>query len=203
MTDTNRKEIVEICEDAISLIETEQLIADVGHFFEAPELAELRNRVIEMKGQDQDLRDLLPNIKEPCKVCALGACFVAVVRKHDDFQVSRLAYNGGAHGEDTIRTIQKVFPLELIKKIEVAFEHGKGWFTVSSSGEACDCEMCRNGREIGGDEHDMLAPYASSCADIFDNHDRLLAILNNIVVNNGDLVLPIERYVPKPSPLVP
>lgn len=108
--------------------------------------------------------------KVDCIVCALGGLFVGCVNLFNDFTVSRhLKKFGSLDRDDLLVKVGKLFSKKQIDLIEVAFErHAYGWNHNLSKKET---------------ERALSFNYNNVNAD-----DRMRAIMNNIIKNNGQFV---------------
>jgi len=154
---------VEIAKDVIAALNLEKLRAAHTYFsgkfkktFESG--ASLRN-------------ELASNIKQ-CDVCAIGACFTAVVARDNKFDLNM------GHEDDITGCVEiwysemfdsqltKYFPREMLSRIEAAFE--------------CNAFPVSGGRELYA-EQAFGDQYSKA-------NDRMFAIVQNIISNDGEFI---------------
>jgi hypothetical protein len=127
----------------------------------------LRNYGLQLPRNDQ-AKQHINQISRGCEVCALGACFLSHIRLFNEVDVGTLAGRCGETvncvfaGSDLIDAeLHKYFTYDQLLLIEAAFE---GW-----TGEGYEAR------------------------DFYDKHpdpkERLQAIMQNIVKNNGEFKL--------------
>lgn len=121
--------------------------------------------------------ELQPVFKQTnCEACALGACFVSAVKlgnnckltedaKYDGFEFSPPAGDWGKDTTGMWTVLKRYFTERQLALIEFAFENGEGYYKY---------------RDVANSEaaNDFYYKYE-------DDEARMLAIMQNIVVNNG------------------
>lgn len=133
-----------------------------------------------------DLRDHIKEVEDTCAMCLLGACLVSKARLFDDVAVNRL-YNAyfvdskldyafvNPSREVIGSLLRDIFsPLELAK-IESAFER-----------RVMDYDY---GGDIPVDTHALLLGAAAFGRMFVDNADRVTAVMENIIANDGTFVV--------------
>lgn len=114
-------------------------------------------------------KELQAVIKDPafsCNVCAIGACFTSAVKLGDNCKINEdmtldRGVDIGNRGFDKDPVIRRYFTPAQVSLIECAFELGGGWAGNTSDAAAAF-----------GEKYDY-------------DDDRLVAIMENIVKNNG------------------
>lgn len=156
---------IAIAKDVISSLRARRIIAKEGFYVQF-------GRLIPVKSTDK-LDRVLRNTEGKCNCCAIGSCFVSMVRLGDNLTVGEVT-------EDTPRTsgledfeirpwLKKIFSANQLQLIEDAFEaqaynFDSGNVTLTSSARS---KALAFGRQFK------------------DSKDRLIAICRNIVSNNG------------------
>lgn len=161
-----------VAKDALAQLRHERYVATSGTYIGSELLQRIGGPEEDDFGDtcyrnwDSPLQALLLKDKGECDVCAKGALFLSAVRKFNSATV------GDMINDDNFKIAEKIFGIKQFDLIEAAFE---GW----------TCTKMRNGSE-GNPVPDWVLEYE----DIFpDPHDRLVAILKNIVKNNGTFKL--------------
>jgi len=104
-----------------------------------------------------------------CRVCALGACFLSVIKLDNKFLGSWRDLIRA--GEEISDRLGDFFDMDQLKLIENAFELGRGWFT--SDGSVNRLEGLDVTRAVQfGERYDK-------------DENRLKAIMKNIIKNGG------------------
>ena len=170
---------VAIARDAIALIKSDRATAVRGSFVRVGPDAVVATAQKSIKATVEHAIE-----NEDCKVCALGSLFVAAVlkvKKVGEEEAQDVLNNNydEVRTETLFRSLKEIFPIETLEKIEIAFEKGGGWF---------------QDRGYGGVEHhfskECFNAYANSYSDIYSTRERLVAIMQNIVENEGEFVVP-------------
>jgi hypothetical protein len=118
---------------------------------------------------DTELKTILDKIPS-CNVCALGGIFVSTVKRFDklkckdEFAMPDIA--------DFLPYLKKFFSEKQLNLIECAYEIGEGW--AYDDGES---KSMRNARAFG--------------ESFGDSTERMVAIMKNIVKNDGLFVPPV------------
>lgn len=166
---TKAERRVAIAKDVLAQLRLERYVATEGVYVD--------HRVAELASTapDKPLEKLLPQVKS-CEVCALGACFLSAVRKYNDVKAGEIddpetfmRYDGSMMTEHmfndtTMRTkLARHFTDAQTGLIESAFERmPMGSLTDEGAADAIDFGHCYD-----------------------TDHDRLVAIMKNIVKNDG------------------
>lgn len=136
-----------------------------------------------------DLREHLDKVQEKCTMCLLGACLMSKARLFDAVPLDRLyksdservdeVYNSINPDRGTIGLLLRdIFsPLELAK-IESAFER-----RVMTDGVATTMAT-----------HDLLRGAALFGKKIVNDGDRVTAVMENIIANDGEFVVDPVTY---------
>jgi len=116
--------------------------------------------------------------KKHCEVCGIGACLLSVVRLANDYKVSVRLGKGSedAPGEAYARVV-KVFGIKNAYLIEKAFERGGGAMEYYFAYAYDDTSMWVRRAAIFGGQYK-------------DDRKRMIAIMKNIIANNGDFIPP-------------
>lgn len=166
LNNKQRKMAVRIAKDVIKQLDGETLVARHAGYTIIPGLQDEAAIVPE----NNDLRDYLRKLakkKRPCTVCALGACFLADVRRRDNFSV-----NDEISRISIVDRLSEIFGEAQLDLIECAYEGDPTY--------------------VGNRE--TTAPFKEGyCAVQFgEKHrspdKRLRAIMRNIIANNGEFL---------------
>lgn len=156
-----------IAKDVIAQIEAERYFAKGGSYIRISEEDDYRGSV----------KENFQNIKH-CKVCALGGCFLSIVRFKNNVDFDELTDIGAmqfAHNNKFKQILTSIFSIQQLILIENAFENG--WFGESPIFGSYD-EKYSVSRQ---DKHE-----AWEFGQQFSNqNDRLIAIMQNIIDNKG------------------
>jgi hypothetical protein len=170
------KQRVIVAEDVLAAIRAKHLTPTNGQWAPdgIPDLAEDNN--IQMS-------EILPLME--CEACALGSIFVCAVER---FNKVKTIYDPALH--DMLPMLKKIFSLDQLMLIELAFEQGGGHYTEYDFGALPEYRdesqipkrMALQGREavVFGHRFD-------------DPTKRLQAIMRNIIQNEGTFVPPKLR----------
>ena len=181
---TGPQKRVAIAKDTIKWLGTKAIKMKPGTYFQLP------RKAIKVQSYDDKLDDVLVTVKNPCQVCALGGMFYSMVRRFDKVPVSICntmwekgdMYAYGVGHADIYIELSKYFDGHQLSLIESAFET-RDMFEVADY----------DGIEVGFDV-DALALEKRPCSTIDravnfarkkNATDRLRAIMNNIIENNG------------------
>jgi hypothetical protein len=118
--------------------------------------------------EEGNAQDLLPQLEQNCQVCALGACFLSHIRLYDEVDIGEVNWYGGSlsHRRTIISKLKKYFGESQLDMIETAFE---GYVPRE--------------KEINFETLMGIHRFWRK----FDNYtERLRAIMENIVSNNGE-----------------
>lgn len=123
--------------------------------------------VYEVPDGADELQPLIPEIlKAGCTVCARGAVMIAKARLFDRVPTAGIVLDGclNVDSVDTTRALDDVFHRDQLQRMEHAYEH---WYR-SDIGYGC----------------------AVFGLQFNDPKDRLIAIMQNVIDNDGDFVVP-------------
>ena len=156
---------VEIAKDVIAALALNRLVANRGSYLR-----------LSQNAKDGSLREQLPNVD--CEVCGIGACFVALVARNNDFNLNltSVMYDdfleihnvSDAHMEQ----LHEYFDDYQLGAIECAFEQTEQPITRLVG--VNDCELFQNALEFG-ERH-------------IDSENALIAIMQNIIDNDGEFI---------------
>lgn len=167
-----------IAQDVIDSIKANKIQPTSGKWVEysnvtETKLADLRD--LQWKDSSNETETQLQDVYKDmpkCSACALGAMFVCAVLRHDHLTVDEADY-GSVYYYDINEYLVDFFKVEQIELIECAYERGKGQIFDETSESLSDVQM-NNATAFG-------KKYPS-------NSDRMIAIMKNIIKNNGKFV---------------
>lgn len=138
---------------------------------------------------DARAKDVVLGLTKPCEICAAGALFVSALR----------LYNGSTTGEIRSEEMEQVaqtiwkklgdyFPPAQIGLIEAAFESDEQQFLVQEARMHCaiDSDEAWSAIYWGESKVETGSMVGAAFAQ------KMKAIMENIVDNDGDFVVPIE-----------
>lgn len=126
----------------------------------------IKTGFLDSKQPHRELKEIFWEREDPCECCALGSIFLVTVERKDNICfASHAIYGPQVMMEQVIRD---EFPLDQILLIEQAFERGKGFYSESVNAIAWGMK------------------YA-------DPTERLIAIMENIIRNNGNFLLGADQ----------
>jgi len=177
---TKAQQRVAIAKDVIAALKAQRLFARTGTWArigrDCPVSLEKLSVGTELQGVFNQ-----PNVS--CDACALGACFVSAVKLGNDCKLTAdardngefnfyLPSDGGGDQTGMSRTLSRYFDEEQLSLIECAFEVGEGALGKPYDKFPDDSDIVDRAAEFGeGFDYD---------------HDRMEAIMNNIINNNGE-----------------
>lgn len=183
MTTVDRKKAVAVAEDVLKHVAGLKLT--MHNYIRAHVTLEehLPAGVFENDGPLQPHIDV---VAEQCHVCAIGAAVVSAVRLFDDCSVRKIFSRHGVPWvmqRDLRQQLAGLFDVRDLGLIESAFE--------------CDPTFMTDNDLPGHDEAEITAD--AHGAAVFgcryvDPHDRLAAIMRNVVDNGGTFVVPPATY---------
>jgi hypothetical protein len=140
------------------------------------------NRLCTSEGSDADVRQLyLDNTLQQCSCCALGGMFMSCTLYNNNTTVADLEHASNDISEVLLEEtdeklsngLNKFFSVAQLKLIEQTFEGDNGAVFSGTDGET-------------GEMIDEFSPRAEAFYDKYKKpKDRLIAIMQNIVKNNG------------------
>jgi len=156
---------VTIAKDALAAINAKEYIPENWTYLKFPGDYD-DHLALEGKSVKSLLGSVVATKEKPCKVCALGACFLAIVVKENKFNYPAM---GLTRLNEVKVKIDKYFPVKQKRMMESAFE--RKWV-------------------IDGATQDDIPPDHIHQAVKFGKRyrnptNRLKAILNNIIANRG------------------
>lgn len=161
---------VAIAKDVIDQITAEKYVASCGIYMSIDTNKEYK--------EDESLQKVLDK-EESCQVCAMGAIFASKVRLGNEFSVDQL--NGwvgdiSASDRDILKATDDIFSLEQMRLMEFCFEN-----------DDIDSYFWRTM------ERDDFNTLEAKCNDFYYSYDgdsdRMLAIMQNVIDNNGVFAL--------------
>jgi len=162
-----------IAKDVITHLKSRKLYAStLGYFKNSRLFSEVFDG-----GQNVDLQAFLNDNQENCSVCAKGALFVADVIICDNFIVTNENYNSSKAIEEKLEYFSK----EQLDLIEIAFEGCKP-FGSNNMFVTYDINnnITKSYSNIIRWRQNLKNPYS---------HAIMIAIMENIIENNGDFVV--------------
>jgi hypothetical protein len=108
------KKAVEIAKDVISQLDSKKISAKSGTYLTTP-----------VKLRKGSLQDQLRQYKRPCKVCQVGALFVAHVAKNNQFDVYNGYFGLDIDRDDMQNTLSHAFSEDELDDMEHLFEEGR------------------------------------------------------------------------------
>lgn len=157
---------VQGAKDALALLETNAVIARKGSYLDSWVLHEV-GLTWGAEGHRQ-VCEFTRKLKK-CSACAIGTLFVAMVNKHNDLQINDYRAASLKTGACHVY-LQRFFEPKQLGLIEAAFEMSN----VQASIKNCTLDEVRSAIKFGR-KHQK-------------SHDRMVAILNNIIENDGEFV---------------
>lgn len=151
---------VEIAKDVIKHLDTQRLTAGHGGYASIPHILGE-----DWNNDDVEMRDILNRSKDAaCKVCALGALFIADILKRDNFTMGD--YKARSTFYNTRQKVGDYFELDQLNLIESAYE--------VSHMHTTDVVQAVKAQEFK--------------KEIWEPKDRLTAIMENIIENYGTFI---------------
>ena len=129
-----------------------------------------------------DLKDNLDTVQKKCRVCLLGACVLSKARLYDNVPLEELLFDSdagkslSADEDDTRSILQDVFDPEQMDLMEAAFEK-----------TTCLAEDCT--------DYALLVQAVDFGNRYEDRYDRVKAVMENIIANNGKFIVNAEVTV--------
>ena len=178
---TKAEKRVSIAKDVLFQLETNSVVPTSGNFVELFLEFQFGSDISEGKFFSELVAD-----SNECRVCALGALMISQLNVNGDVSMSELdgspicnnrfgitPFNGFKFGD----YIKKYFDESQLQLIEIAYELGNGLFT--------------EGDILCGVEDEIYSVYIESKAVKFGKRyknlkNRMKAIMNNIIENNGE-----------------
>lgn len=169
-----------VCKDVISRIKSGQFQPETGKF---------ASLTIQDK-EDKDSVQACVISKEPCECCALGGMLLSTISYKNRVTIKdwvNVSYGGHLESPNEFNYfgIAQVFTKAQLKKIEQAFEGFSGLYGPTSEVDFCcdedEVKACNAPKE----EKAIMSFYLKYT----DPKARMIAIMNNIIRNNG-LFLP-------------
>jgi len=141
------------------------------------------NKISALEGDDADVRQLyLENKIQQCSCCALGGMFMSCTLYNNNTTLENLGYAGddignalykGSEPGSLSNGLDKFFSVAQLRLIEQTFEGDNGVVNSGSDDET-------------GEEFNKFSPKSEAFYTKYKKpKDRLIAIMQNIVKNNG------------------
>jgi hypothetical protein len=127
---TKAEKRVMIAKDVLAQLKSGRINPESGVFVELGHaIAAKLNQIDEDTRDGIQLQDFLLSVPV-CNTCALGAMFVCTVERANKISLSESGFTdfGGAEPEELLEYMGRYFSASQLKLIEVAFEHGTGYF---------------------------------------------------------------------------
>ena len=160
---------IAVAKDVIASIKSGFYKAETGTYFAVINLKkEIESPPIKLDKAISELK----NKGASCEVCGIGGCFTSLIKlgnnaKTEDFLGASIDNYDGIHDDDMRVLLRKVFSSQQLTLIECAFERT----TILEDKIGVRHKLKENAADFG-------CQYDS-------DKDRLLAIMQNIVHNNG------------------
>lgn len=181
---------VAVAKDVIKMVKDGQITAERGSYFESNfqlhPIGRLKrffkniffNRMMERAEGDllasASLKDAIPSMlsEASCQVCARGAAFLAYVKRFNKVKIGQFFDSDGNVNDDKSRIISKrksreLFGAKNVQFIEVAFE---------GDPRRCPSNRLRMAEKVRAVQFYEAIP---------GGDDRLIAIMKNIIANEG------------------
>lgn len=158
---------VTIAKDVIAQIEAERYFAKGGSYV----------RISEEDNYNGSVKENFEKIKN-CKVCALGGCFLSIVRFKNNVNFDEITDIGAGQFVNNSKFKQiltSIFPAQQLVLIENAFENG-GWGEAPIFGS--DDEKYSVSKQDKREAWEFGQKFSNQ-------NDRLIAIMQNIIDNKG------------------
>lgn len=169
-----RKRIL-LAKDVLRLLQERKIVAQQDKYFEN------KNIILSEVSSEESFQKLLQESKEPCEVCAVGSLLVCAVKRYNKAKIKDIRY-GAARDDNSLgsddafcfmKILQRYFSKEQIVLIESAFE--------------------KTSRGIDSCFHGNLQPddllIAQEKYKDMDSEQTMIAIMQNIIDNNGTFVV--------------
>lgn len=168
-----------LAKDVIASLEAERLISRSGSWVRLEtdrcDTDYFSSEII--ADSDVELQELIKDKR--CEVCALGALFIEGIRRFDNFTVEDLSDGYSIDNDDIGIYLEGIFDEDQLMLIEVAYERGHGGYNVRF------------------DFHDDMLKQGERAVEfglsIKDDRERLIAIMQNIIDNDGTFIPPEEK----------
>ena len=134
---TNAEKRVLIAQDVVKQLDAEIIVSNPQSYLVLPRENDTGLTV----DKDTQVQDILKAQKKPCKVCALGACFVSMLQRYNDLTVSEIGIsewmqpvdddlkhyshvvdNLGNVNSNVMPYLERLFDKDQLLAIEVAYE---------------------------------------------------------------------------------
>jgi hypothetical protein len=190
---------IKVAKDVIAQLNAKELSARSGCYINAniPHQA-YYNADGTSKGDfgERDFREVLEETGARCDVCALGAMFVTTVKIRNEITTDKGRFS---RGEDMHKYLADVFSKDQLRLIESAFEreayryqvdvdaHGN---VIADDDETTPIEgkVDDQSSSLTDDDYDAATQFGwdnPGHNNISSTDERLRAIMNNIIANNG------------------
>lgn len=118
-----QRRAVNVASEALTMVNEGNVRISPGAFVQITN-KELRDTLADNEGEQ--LQQYITQFYGKCRVCMLGACFLAHVRRLNDLTITSEVYKGSADGKYYVNAMSKVFGKKRLQMMEVAFEEGQG-----------------------------------------------------------------------------
>ena len=168
---------VSIAKDVILQIKTKRFISMAGNgYIENEEL----DALITDESNECELKSILNKTKNPCIVCGIGSLFVSEISKRNNFKVNTDIIDSvnKINSEKIKKRFKGIFSEHQLDLIETAFEKR----VVNEDNNLLGVG---EGFYLGFCFTKLAEKYINFGKSFKEDNDRLIAIMNNIIVNNG------------------
>ncbi len=195
-----KQQIVAVAKDVISLLKNKSIQPSSSFL-------DLDNDTVDTLKRNGNLQSYLPKIFAgnrsrltgstnkyrrfaTCHCCAAGACFVAYVNRANGYMIDQdLRSVGSVNHKNMLFFMRKIFGEKLIQKIEIAYEAGWGYFGTPFGETKWDRKKTNQSTlPCTLSKEEFIAARRFNNNGI-ENETRIVAIMENIIKNNGDFVL--------------
>lgn len=179
MSKTKAEMRIEIAKDVLKAMETRRFIAEYEGYLTHDDTTERELAyAVHQAHWDQDSDALLQPFSkreyvapDGCRVCAIGAVFVATVDRHDSLSLAKVYGEQGLNSKKMLGYLEEWFEIEQMRLMEAAYEGGP-----QGTGEEWDVSLEEEEIEQAEAFYENNGPGGG---------ERMTAIMNNIIENNG------------------
>ena len=178
---SKKEKRVSICKDVIAQVKAKRLLLNVGSILKKDESY---LNYIRLKDSNDSCKNILNDLT--CTVCAKGAIMLGYIDKHNNFSINSLEsahyrLNHHKYPEDLI----EIFGRKLLDDIEMSFE--ETFFQWHIDNYSYDTLSLRdlNTTPALSEKAKMITVFTKYKND----NERIIAIMQNIIDNKGDLLV--------------
>lgn len=186
---TKAQKRVLIAKDVIKQLKAEKFQASRGNFLEMASLTGSDHRASLDIKDDDSIREIFLARQEPCQCCGLGALMMSCTLFNNKEEVKDYSNHFSQLGQalrdkrPLSNKFDKIFSKSQIELIENAFEKGSGFFRGTMNIYANDEFLYTHASKVS--ERNKAISFGSRGDLEFDDKKRLIAIMRNIIKNNG------------------